>query len=780
MKIHQTLILLLIFTATISAQDPLFTDISDIAGTSNGPNNNGVIIGDFDNDGFEDIFVPSRTSDNRIFKNMSDGTFQNVTATTGIATGGLTMTGVWGDIDNDGDLDLFIGNYHIPSNPASNYLYRNNGNGTFTDISTSAGVKTNDQTRSVHMADINQDGFVDIYVCNLLQQNTYWKNNGNNTFTNNVYASGLTDTQISMGAIFFDYDNDGDPDVYLTHDANQANIMYENNGNGTFSDVSASTNLNVVGQGMGVDHGDINNDGHLDIYVTNLGPNFLLLNDGNGSFTEIAEAAGVADGGGMGWGCFFVDYDNDGWEDLYVINDSQFGPVGNKLYKNNGDNTFTLVSDASSPLFSFFAGRGGTWSDFNNDGFPEITVANGQDSVGIQIFENQNSLNNWIGFELEGTTDARDAFGARIQITTTNGIKIDEKTGGSSYASQSTHRIYFGLGQGIATDIIVTWPNGSVDSLGDFAINQIHSIQQEFILEDLDNDGFFTDVDCDDNNENVNPGMYEIIYNGFDDDCNPLTFDDDFDQDGFNLADDCNDTNPNINPDASEIPYNGIDDDCNEATLDDDLDQDGFILANDCDDNNPDVNPDAAEITYNSIDDDCNQATLDDDLDQDGFNLANDCDDNNPNVNPNAAEITYNGIDDDCNETTLDDDLDQDGFNFAEDCDDNNPNVNPDAAEIANNGIDEDCVDGDFMTGVHQIANNQINIYPNPITQFLYLVYDGSDALEYRLYNNLGKLLDANLVSSDPISTSHLSAGAYYLVIKNDGKIVALEKIIKF
>lgn len=471
-----SIFILLFWAFSIHAQDPLFTDISDIAGTGNGVSNNGVVIGDFNNDGFEDMFIPARLGENRLFKNLGDGTFEDVTASSGIEASGLTMTGAWGDIDNDGDLDLFIGNYYTAGLPFSNYLYLNDGNGVFTDISMSSGVSTNDQTRSVHMIDLDLDGYLEIYVCNLAQQNVLWKNNGDNTFQNNTSVSGLFDSLISMGAVFFDYDNDGDQDVYLTHDANQQYIMYENDGNGVFTDVSEQTNLNVAGQGMGVDHGDVNNDGHLDIYVTNLGPNFLLLNDGNGSYTEIASSAGVADIG-MGWGCFFLDYDNDGWEDIYVINDSNFSPQSNKLYKNNGDNTFTEVSE-NSPLYSFHGGIGGTWGDFNNDGFPEIVVANGEDLVGVQIFENQNSINNWIGFELTGTSVAPDAYGTRIQLSTINGVKIDEKTCGSSYASQSSHRVYFGLGQGLAEDIYITWPDGSIDFFEELDINQIHSIQQ--------------------------------------------------------------------------------------------------------------------------------------------------------------------------------------------------------------------------------------------------------------------------------------------------------------
>ncbi len=167
-------------------------------------------------------------------------------------------------------------------------------------------------------------------------------------------------------------------------------------------------------------------------------------------------------------------------------------------------------------------------------------------------------------------------------------------------------------------------------------------------ITDSDNDGYFSDVDCDDNNSSINPSQAEIVYNGLNDDCNSATLDDDLDQDGFVLADDCDDGNANVNSSQVEVPYNGLDDDCNSATLDDDLDQDGFILVDDCDDGNASVNSNQIEVPYNGLDDDCNSATLDDDLDQDGFVLADDCDDGNASVNPFAVELANNGIDEDC------------------------------------------------------------------------------------------------------------------------------------
>lgn len=208
----------------------------------------------------------------------------------------------------------------------------------------------------------------------------------------------------------------------------------------------------------------------------------------------------------------------------------------------------------------------------------------------------------------------------------------------------------------------------------------------------------------------------------------------------------------------------GFPENCEDFVFVVDADGDGFAEDIDCDDNNENVNPDQDEIAYNGIDDDCDPSTLDDDLDQDGFVLADDCDDNNGNINPNVNEEPYNGMDDDCDPSTLDDDLDQDGFVLIDDCDDTNPNINPDSEEIANNGIDEDCDGSDLVSDIHELANVNINIYPNPTSRYVNIDVEGNLDYKVSIYDITGShIMSQN--NTELLNVAHLVNGTYLLVI---------------
>jgi hypothetical protein len=466
-------IVLLALSATSFAQQAPFSDMSESAGINNTGRNYGVAFGDFDNDGREDIYISRHFEPNLLYRSLGNGQFVDVAASAGVASADNTTVSGWGDINNDGFLDLYLGNRSTP-----NTLYLNNGDGTFQDISESAGVNSGYLTRAVLFGDVDRDGFVDLYVANMNAPNFLYHNNGDNTFTDITVQANAEDFGVAMGSLFFDYDNDGDLDLYLTHDANQPNILYMNNGDGTFTDTSPFSGANIAAQGMGVDIGDVNNDGFLDLYITNLYSNELLINDGDGTFSLITETAGVGDMG-MGWGTVWLDYDNDGLQDIYMSNDSYFTPFPNILYRNKGDQTFEIVSEGT-PLESMFGGYGVAAADVNDDGLVDLLQANSGTNDGNQLFINDSQNdNNWIKFRLKGTVSNSFAIGAKVTALAGDIIHTDEVCAGSSYASQNSFHIHFGLGeQAVLDEVHIRWPNGLEETYYDLAVNQLYNVTE--------------------------------------------------------------------------------------------------------------------------------------------------------------------------------------------------------------------------------------------------------------------------------------------------------------
>lgn len=452
----------------------LFWDKAEALGLNNTGRNSGIAVGDYNNDDLDDIYVSQSVGTNLLYQAQADGRFVEVAAQAGVAHSGTTNMSIWGDIDNDGDLDLFLGNRMEP-----NKLFLNLGNGTFADISVAAGIDQLRLTKAAMFGDIDNDGFIDLYVANLGTQNELYHNNGDLTFTDITFQAGATDTQIAMGALFFDYDNDGDLDIYLTHDANQANILYQNDGTGHFTNVAAAANANYAGQGMGVDFGDVNNDGHLDIYITNLYENTLLVNTGYGTFSDISAYANITDIG-MGWGTLWFDYDNDGWQDIYVANDSHFSPFANILYKNMGDLSFQIVSD-STVLSSMLGGYGVASLDNNMDGWLDLYLANsgngGNDSN--EFFSNQNQAlaHHWVKVKTIGTISNKAGIGTRVRLEVDGQIHIDEVCAGSGYSSQNSLTLHFGLGMATKIDrMTIRWPSGIEEIYENLEVDRLYKI----------------------------------------------------------------------------------------------------------------------------------------------------------------------------------------------------------------------------------------------------------------------------------------------------------------
>ncbi|NNE55762.1 MAG: T9SS type A sorting domain-containing protein [Flavobacteriales bacterium] len=442
----------------------------------------GVAVFDFDRDGDDDIYFANSFGPNRFYVNQGNLQFDEMAEEYGLAGGDeYSLAAIWADYNNDGLVDLYVGNLNDP-----NQLYRNEGDGTFTEIASELGVDDDGAVRSVMWADVNGDNYLDLYVANMNEQNSFFINQGGESFLDLVYYTNTTDNQVAQGSIFFDFDNDHDLDLYLVHDAYQPFILLENDGEGIFTDVSEGSGTDLPLMGMAVDCGDYNNDGWLDLYTTILGENRLLSNNGDGTFSDISSEAGVT-ASGMAWGTHFFDFNNDRLQDLYISYDSNFSPQENVLYQNNGDSTFIQVAQDQA-ISSDLGGSGTAFGDFDLDGRLDVVVSNSSSSGYNEVFINQCDAGNWIGFSLEGVWSNYCAVGARVEVHHQHGTQIDEMLAGNGFASQHTDRFHFGLGEITEVDsIVVKWPSGVVESWTAPEVNVYHHfIEGQSVMEPVE------------------------------------------------------------------------------------------------------------------------------------------------------------------------------------------------------------------------------------------------------------------------------------------------------
>lgn len=439
---------------------------------------NGVSFFDYDNDGWDDLTICSAQGDPIHFMKNINGNF--VVQNLNIANNDKrNKQANWVDIDNDGDNDLFV-----TSDNSSVKLYENLGNMYMQDITATSGMLTDAfPTYGASWGDYNNDGFLDVFLSirdNLIP-NILYKNNGDKTFTlaNNEANLINNDGFMSFCSAFLDYDNDGDQDIYVSNDkANNPNLLYKNNGDGTFTEVAALAGANLQIDAMSVTVDDINSDGWLDIYVTNGSQNSaLLINNQDGTFTDMAVEYQVTFNS-IGWGASFIDADNDKDLDLYVSGETDgYFPqyLSSAFYENNNNGQFQLNNSAVPNDFA--ESYSNAIGDIDNDGYLEIAVNNiNHDNVFLWK-NNSAQFNNWIGIKLEGTQSNRMGIGSLIEISINGNKQYRYTLCGEGYLSQNSSKEIFGLGTATMVDYVkVKWLSGVEDVFYDVSANQLLNI----------------------------------------------------------------------------------------------------------------------------------------------------------------------------------------------------------------------------------------------------------------------------------------------------------------
>ncbi len=472
----------------------------------------GQAWGDYDNDGWTDLFVTGNLAPNYLYHNQRDGTFILSEWSDQVAFPAATSGGaVWADYDNDGWLDLYILNKH------ANTLMRNLAGQGFMDVTETASVGDTGKGQSAAWGDFNNDGWLDLYVVNwtclpdckpvdfLTHQDRLYRNNGNGTFTD---VSSFMEHAKLLGAgfagSFLDYDNDGDLDIYVVNDefANPiGNVLWRNDGAGCggwcWQDASKASGTGVVTSGMGLAANDFDNDGDLDMYFSNMvRPMTLLTNFGDGTFTNAETTAGVGvhENGVTGWGALFLDYDNDGWHDLFLaattvkaralepgaLMDMLFARR-NYLYRNQGDSTFHDVTPQTwqeRPRPSM----GAAYADYNNDGWIDFIVTEWNE--GFTLYRNQGlegSEHHWLIVRLTGGQGVnQNAIGARVVVQTESGLtQMQEVQSGSSLGAGNDLALHFGLGLETQARVTIYWPDGIQVTYAAVASDQIWAIAKQ-------------------------------------------------------------------------------------------------------------------------------------------------------------------------------------------------------------------------------------------------------------------------------------------------------------
>jgi len=434
----------------------------------------GACIVDIDGDGDDDIYV-SGPGQNQLFRNDGNFTFADITTAAGVGDLGYGMGCASADLDNDGDQDM------ISTQWQSHFsLWRNNGNSTFTNMTSQSGVDDTGPQAGVAIADFDNDGLLDFFLAEYSKvPDRVYRNLGGFKFENRTDSSRVYDLDYGFQPIAADYDEDGLIDVFVVNDFG-LDTLWKNAGNFTFADVSRSSGADDPGSGMGGAWGDYDSDGDLDIFVTNYYENGLWEND-DGSFRNVANASGVDDIW-VGWGVVWFDFDHDADLDLYIANGNvEHGrqwDQPNKLFRNDGGGNFTDVSDGSGAETTDVS-RGLALSDLNGDGYEDLYVLN-VNCPALLLKNLVTNTNGWLQVRLEGTVSNRDGVGATVTVTTDATRETQVLSAGSSYLSSNSKTLTFGLGAySSAREVIVEWPSGLRQVVRAVAGNQTVTVVEE-------------------------------------------------------------------------------------------------------------------------------------------------------------------------------------------------------------------------------------------------------------------------------------------------------------